>query len=219
MDALVLKQIIQQGETSMVQFKERVSDAYKIGCELVAFSNAQGGLLIVGVNDKTAKLKGLTFKEIQDTNNLLVNAASENVKPAIIIEAEVVTIDGQNLLLAKILKGKNKPYKDNKGLIWTKNGSDKRKVFANSELRVMLQSCGELCADRDSIEGTSFDDISEEMLKLFLYAKYPQEFATAGITATQLKTTDIEIMINAIDVGFNKIQLLQNIHLMDKKGQ
>ena len=54
-----------------------------MGVEMVAFSNTQGGMLIIGVNDKTGEMSGLSFEEIQQTNALLVNAASENVKPAI----------------------------------------------------------------------------------------------------------------------------------------
>lgn len=49
MDAKKLKAIIMMGESTTVQFKERVDDSYKIGCEFVAFSNSQGGLLVVGV--------------------------------------------------------------------------------------------------------------------------------------------------------------------------
>ena len=47
--------IIQQiklGEVGKVQFKERILDNYDIGCELVAFSNARGGTLVVGVRTK-----------------------------------------------------------------------------------------------------------------------------------------------------------------------
>lgn len=36
------------GETSTVQFKERIEDAYKLGCEFVAFCNSLGGKLFVG---------------------------------------------------------------------------------------------------------------------------------------------------------------------------
>jgi hypothetical protein len=38
---------------------------------------------MVGIDDKTGKIKGMSFAEIQATNALLANAASENVKPAI----------------------------------------------------------------------------------------------------------------------------------------
>ncbi|GHV52355.1 hypothetical protein FACS1894181_15390 [Bacteroidia bacterium] len=105
-----------------------------MGVEMVAFSNMQGWILLIGVDDKTGVISGLSFEEIQQTNALLVNAASENVKPAIVIATETVNVDRQNIIVATIPKGKDKPYKDNKGIIWVKNGSDKRKVFSNAEL-------------------------------------------------------------------------------------
>ena len=43
MDALELLDLIQKGESSEVQFKIRVNDAYKTGTEMVAFSNTKGG--------------------------------------------------------------------------------------------------------------------------------------------------------------------------------
>jgi predicted HTH transcriptional regulator len=115
-----LIQLISQGETTTVQFKVRVSDAYKIGIEMVAFSNTEGGLLVIGIDDKTGAIQGFSFDEIQQTNALLVNAASENVKPAIVITTETVNVEGQNVVIARIHKGKDKPYKDNKGIIWVK---------------------------------------------------------------------------------------------------
>ena len=69
MEAIELLDIIAKGESSTVQFKERVikgkpGDAYDLAIEMVAFSNSQGGLLIIGVNDKTGALNGLSFDEI-----------------------------------------------------------------------------------------------------------------------------------------------------------
>lgn len=46
MNADELLHIILMGETSTVQFKERMDDAYKLGCELTAFSNSFGGQLL-----------------------------------------------------------------------------------------------------------------------------------------------------------------------------
>ena len=54
----ILEQI-KAGEVSGVQFKERALDKYDIGCELVAFSNARGGKLVIGVNDKTGQINAL----------------------------------------------------------------------------------------------------------------------------------------------------------------
>ena len=46
MNAEELLHIIRMGETSTVQFKERMDDAYKLGCELTASSNSFGGQLL-----------------------------------------------------------------------------------------------------------------------------------------------------------------------------
>jgi predicted HTH transcriptional regulator len=214
-----IKHLLPQGETTTVQFKIRLEEAYKMGVEMVAFSNTQGGKLIVGVDDKTGAISGLSFEEIQQTNALLVNAASENVKPAIVIATETVSIDGQNIIVAAITKGKDKPYKDNKGIIWVKNGADKRKVFSNSELRVMMQSCGSLSADLDSVEGSSYKDVSESTLKNFLYERYAEECKKAGITNDTVLDRDIDEIVKAIDKNFTVEKLLRNLQLMDANGR
>jgi len=219
MTAEQIKHLISQGETTTVQFKIRTDDAYKMGVEMVAFSNSQGGMVVIGINDKTGAISGLSFEEIQQTNALLVNAASENVKPAIIINTETVTVDGQNIIVATIPQGKDKPYKDNKGIIWIKNGSDKRKVFSNAELRVMMQSCGNLSADSDSVAGTSVKDIDIQTLKLFLLNRYEKELKDKGISGTSLQMLDVEDMVVAIDKNFTLEQLLTNISILDNKGQ
>ena len=58
-------QQIKSGEVSKVQFKERLLDSYDIGCELVAFSNARGGTLVVGVKDKTGSVNPLSYLEVR----------------------------------------------------------------------------------------------------------------------------------------------------------
>ena len=213
------KKIISQGETTTVQFKRQIDDAYKTGTEMVAFSNSLGGIILIGVDDKDGSIVGLSFDEIQQTNTLLANSASENVKPAIVISTKTVNVEGQNIVVASIIKGKDKPYKDNKGIIWVKNGSDKRKVFSNTELRVMMQSCGNLAADRDSVENTSYKDIDIYTLKTFLYKRYEEECVTAGIGNSVIQTTEVNDIVKAIDINFTIEHLLKNISLMDYKGQ
>ena len=175
-----LKHILQQGETTRVQFKRRIDDAYKVACEMVAFCNSDGGILIVGVKDESGEAEGLIFQELQQTNNLLALAASDCIKPSIIIETETVEVDGKALLVVRIPQGKDKPYKDNKGIVWIKNGSDKRRVFSNERLLSMMQNSGRTCADSDSVEGSSITDVSEVALRTLLTKRYVKELAMAG---------------------------------------
>lgn len=48
-----LLQMRDLAEAGKVQFKERATDSYDIGCEMVAFSNSRGGRLVIGINDKS----------------------------------------------------------------------------------------------------------------------------------------------------------------------
>ena len=74
----VLK-LLDHGEVTKVQFKERIIDAYDVGCEMVAFSNTHGGQLVIGINDKMGVINALSYQEVQETTNLLGNIASEYI--------------------------------------------------------------------------------------------------------------------------------------------
>ncbi len=62
--------------------------------------------------------------------------------------AEAVQVQFKEHIVSKEdkydMEGKNKPYHDNKGVIWVKNGADKSKVFDNSELAEMMSDVGTL---------------------------------------------------------------------------
>ncbi|WP_418869587.1 helix-turn-helix domain-containing protein [Segatella hominis] len=112
MKADELLHIIRMGETSTVQFKERIDDAYKLGCELTAFSNSLGGQLLIGVNDKTGELNGLSFEELQKLTTLVSNTASENVKPSILVQTETIDVEGQVILIVTVPEGKSNHHDD-----------------------------------------------------------------------------------------------------------
>ena len=108
--------LINAGEVSGVQFKERILDKYDIACELVAFSNSHGGKLVVGIKDKTVETNALSYSEVQETTNLLSDIASENVVPSILIKIDTVEVEDGNLVVATVKEGLNKPYHDNSGI-------------------------------------------------------------------------------------------------------
>lgn len=171
MEAFELLDIIEGGESSTVQFKERIDDNYKIGTEIVAFANSDGGLLIIGVNDKTGEINGLSFEERNDANSRLANIADNNVKPAIYIKTENVKIGDDWLIVATIPEAVSKPVMDNKGITWLKNGSDKRKVTSQDEMRRLFQSTGLLYADEQPVDGTTINDINNDVFDTLLQKK------------------------------------------------
>jgi predicted HTH transcriptional regulator len=83
----------------------------------------------------------------------------------------------------------------------------------------MMQRCGTLSADTESVEKTSYSDIDTSTLKLFLFSKYRKELEDNGIFATSLQTIEVENMVLAIDKNLTIEQLLKNILILDDKGQ
>ena len=208
-----------QGEMSMVQFKERLMNNYDIGCELVAFSNIHGGKLIVGINDETGKINPLSYSEVQEVTNLLGNIASENVVPNILLSIETVSVEDGALVIATIKEGLNKPYHDNKGIVWVKNGADKRKVFDNAELAEMMADCGNFMPDEAAVNNATVDDLDENTIKTFLNNKFGNVLQKKGLTGDKFKQATLDDVCGTIAQGHDKVKLLGNLHFILPNGK
>lgn len=214
--------IIQQiklGEVSKVQFKERLLDNYDIGCELVAFSNARGGTLVVGAVDKTGNINPLSYLEVQETTNTLSNIASENVVPAILVDVETISVDGGSLVVAHIKEGLNKPYHDNRGIVWVKNGADKRKVFDNAELAEMMTDCGSFSPDEAGVRDATIKDLDEGTIKTFLSNKFDKVLARKGLVGDAFREASLDTVCSAIASGHNGEKLLRNLRFIRPDGK
>jgi len=162
MNSTELQDIIKVGETSRVQFKRELGNQGKIAAEMIAFSNSNGGMLIFGVLDKTGEIAGLSYEELQKTNNELATIANELVKPLIYITTEAVIVDTpngkKNILVAHIEEGISKPYKDLNGTIWLKQGADLR----------LFQSGGKFYADKSVVPDTAEKDINISLVSEYV---------------------------------------------------
>jgi ATP-dependent DNA helicase RecG len=176
MNAADLLNLVSGGENSHVQFKENITNAVSVAQEIVAFSNSRGGTLLVGINDKTGAIIGLSFADLQRINNLLTTAANDHVKSAVVIETETVDVDGKKILVAHIPEGSDKPYMDKDGLVFIKNGSDKRKVTSKEELSRLLQSSGNLYAEQMLLQSSTINDLEWGAFGEFYEKKYKEEF-------------------------------------------
>jgi predicted HTH transcriptional regulator len=176
-----LLNIINGGETSKTQFKERLSHPDSLAHEMIAFPNSHGGKIIFGVNDKTGELNGLSFGEIQQINQQIVNIASQKVYPPVYLETETVSVKGNQIVIVSIEEGISKPYKDSNGTIYVKNGSDKRKVTSNDEIARLLGSKN-LLADETEIFNTSLKDIDIRLFSEYFKNEFGQSFEEKRLT-------------------------------------
>ena len=213
----ILKQI-KAGEVSGVQFKERILDKYDIACELVAFSNSHGGKLVVGIKDKTGETNALSYSEVQETTNLLSDIASENVVPSILIKIDTVEVEDGNLVVATVKEGLNKPYHDNKGIVWVKNGADKRKVFDNAELAEMMTDCGSFAPDEAGVRDATVNDLDATTIKQFLGNRFDRVLENKGLTGDAFNEASLDMICSAIAKGHDCEKILRNLRFIRPDG-
>lgn len=187
MNVIELIDIISVGETSKVQFKRELDNQDKVAAEIIAFSNSKGGIMLFGVEDKTGNIVGLCYESLQKASNAIGTIANELVKPTVYVTTEVVTVDVSNdekrhVLIVDIDEGISKPYKDKNGVIWTKQGSDKRRVTDNGEIMRLFQQSSNLFADEMEVYDTSIDDIDERLFADYFKKEFKMSYQDKGLT-------------------------------------
>lgn len=193
-----LKDLIKKGETTTVQFKSTFKTAEDVANELVAFSNSRGGLLIIGVEDKTGDALGLSYKEIQRIGSMIGNAANDRMHPGIYPEVDTYDLDGKIVMTVKVEPGMCKPYKNFRGEIYVKQGPDKRRVTDNQEILRLFYESGTYHPDRMGVEGTGIEDIDKVRLDEFFKQYY-------------------HLSLSELDMPLEKA--LKNLDLIDHEGR
>lgn len=184
MEALELIERISNGEDSYTQFKQEAIKAKDLAKELVAFSNAEGGIIIFGVND-AGDIIGLTSSEIEDIGQLVGNCANENVRPPIHPLTENITVADKKLVLVSVPKGVNKPYATSSGEYYMKSSSDKKKI-SQEELRRLFAESKHLFADEEVIERSGISDLNSEQFFQFYEEKYHMAFNEEELDLRQI---------------------------------
>ena len=173
METIELLETVARGEDSHHQFKADVTNAQSLATEMVAFANSGGGQIFIGVADN-GTIRGHDAGNVHRLNQLISNAASQSVHPPINPATENVPVSSGVVIVATIPDGLSKPYTDNSGAMWVKNGSDKRRVTAREEMQRMFQAAQLVHGDDVPITGTSIADIDLEYFRRFYRSRYEQ---------------------------------------------
>lgn len=101
-----IQNLIDEGEHQKLDFKFEISDAKKIARTLVAFSNTDGGKLLIGVKDN-GKIAGVRSEE---EYYMIDSAASLYCKPEVKVNYKRWNIEGKTVVEVDIEEGDQKPY-------------------------------------------------------------------------------------------------------------
>ena len=186
MEAAELIEIISRGEDSRHQFKVNVHNQDSLAEEFVAFSNSGGGMIIIGVADKTGAVAGLSDSDVRRLNGLISNAASESVVPPVNVSSQNLSLPEGLVMVVVIPDGISKPYMDKKGAVLLKIGSDKRKYASREELLRMFQSASLVHADETPVDGVGAGDVEMPYFERFIENEYDEKMEDQRVPLPQL---------------------------------
>ena len=201
---------ISGGEDSFTQFKSDITNTDSFAAEIVAFSNARGGFIYIGVEDN-GRVVGIPKNETGCINQLISNAASQHIKSQIAVQTANVPLDNGNIvIMIQVPEGLDKPYFDKNGVIWLKNGADKRRINSKEEFQRLFQSTGLVHADEVPTQG-DLSKLDTGYFAKFLTHYYQQDLPD---NAEQLKT-----MLNNMSLATGNSLNLAGLMLFSRNPQ
>jgi len=101
---------IARGEGERTEFKEQIPYGKDDFVNVVAaFANGEGGMIIIGVVNRTGEVKGLTC-DLGELRDRLSQKIRSNVYPEPKFKIESCELNGRKLLVILIEEGQSKPY-------------------------------------------------------------------------------------------------------------
>ena len=97
-----LRRLIKAGETNTVELKAAAPRPVEMAERLCGMANAQGGLIIIGVEDAKHTIVGVPDDRLAMTIDTVLRAARQNVKPALVLdppEPELYEVGGKRLVV------------------------------------------------------------------------------------------------------------------------
>src|SRR6266700_4085953 len=101
----MLKRLIKAGETSTVELKLAAPRPVEMAERLCGLANAQGGVVIIGVDDAEHRIVGIPDERMAMTMDTILRAARMNVRPVLVLEPpepEVYMLDGKRVIVATV---------------------------------------------------------------------------------------------------------------------
>ncbi|MBC8262991.1 MAG: putative DNA binding domain-containing protein [Anaerolineales bacterium] len=152
-----LQDWIAEGEDFFIEFKREIDSAIDIAAEVVAFANTEGGILLIGVDDDKSVCG---VDDADSVERRLVGICRDSVIPAIVPEIEKAYVESldKTVIIARIPKGSDKPYRTKTDHYYVRAGSTKRRT-SKEELGRLFQGAGFVHYDVAPVPGTSLDTL------------------------------------------------------------
>lgn len=190
-----LLEILRNGENSAVEFKRDDITLDKLARELVAFSNFEGGMVVLGVEDD-GTISGINRDKLEEW---VVTTCRDKIDPAIIPFFEIIknVENNKDVAIVRVPRGYTvHSFKDhNRHLYLIRVGTQCREA-SKDELSRLFQQRGMFRAELQPVSGATFVDLDLRRLKhYFLNVRQQAVPQDDDVTGWQTLLLNTEIMI------------------------
>ena len=156
-----IKDLIKSGESETLEFKEKFDD--RTVESAVAFANAKGGMILIGVSDKGA----VTGVDIgKETLAKWANQVSDKTEPQLIPEIEVLEFEGKQVVAVNVPEYPIKPVSV-RGRCFKRVNNSNRSMNAQEIAEMHLQSTG-MSWDRFPAAGETLESLDLEKVRNYI---------------------------------------------------
>ncbi len=197
MEAVDILKIATRGEDGHHQFRASYANADLLAADMVAFSNSEGGKILIGVNGD-GTLSTLSREDTGPLHQLVSSVASQCVRPPIELRTEMVSVLGGVVFVIHVTEGMRKPYIDNEGTIWVKNGSDKQEVSSGEEIQRMCHTLERVPEGEEELSnGLTIADLDKDYFNVFFVRHFGKSLETQGMPLPTL-LRNMKLMIGDV---------------------
>ncbi len=190
-----LLEIVANGESSGVEFKRDVLQNHELARELVAFSNLEGGMVLLGVDDD-GSIAGLTRDRLEEW---VMTACRDKIRPGVIPFYETVrdARPGADVAIVRVPRGVDvhSRWHNNRHVYYIRVGTQSREPTPE-ELSRLFQQRGTFRADLRPVSGSNMDDLDLRRLKDYFERVRQQDVPDEGDEAgwrTLLVNTEVMV--------------------------
>jgi len=169
-----LLELVRNGENSGVEFKRDTLQNFDLAKELVAFSNSNGGCVLLGVDDD-GSIAGLTRGDIEEW---VMTTCRTKIRPEIIPFFEILkdADAGKDVAVVSVDAGwtVHCRWHDNHSTYYIRVGSQSREAN-KEELERLFQQRGAFRLEVRPVTGSSIDDLDMRRLQDYFHRVRRQE--------------------------------------------
>lgn len=181
----MIQELLVREEGKTLEFKENTSSLAGIVKTIVAFANTAGGIIVVGIEDKTKLVVGLTDPLLDETR--IIDKISESVTPFLRPNIEIQSYRKKALILIHVPYATGPYYfiKDHEKIAYVRFGSTNR--IADPETTATIKALsGNITFDESPCPRVAYDDLDWQSIE--------KSFAAVNKQMTKNKAMSIGLL-------------------------